>query len=259
MHYLGIDVGSAYIKYALIDENENLLNLIAVKNIGNEINQINDKIDIILKEADIREENIKICSCGYGRKRVQNSDLIISEVTAVTKAVFNFNSNIDTIIDIGGQDFKVIKIDKKKGKVSNFFMNDKCSSGTGAFLNSLLDKLDIPFDKIDKLYFNTTDAVEFSSICTVFASSEAIGYLSKGHSIDSILRGGINLLVKKIEPFVLRFDDIQNYTITGGLNEVEAIRFGFKNTLPYQFIVINHGAYLAAIGCALAIKSLSSN
>lgn len=251
--FLGVDAGSAYIKFAILDESYNIRGVEMYKNIGNELTIIDKKIENFLLKFGNNTSDTKIAACGYGRENVCNPEILISEITAIAKGVSLANKNIDCVIDIGAQDFKVILILQPQGKVLQFYMNDKCSSGTGAFISTILERLNIPVNKIDDYYFKGSERVKLSATCTVFATSEAIGYLSKGKSVDSVLRGAIDVLVRKISPMVERFDDTENFTLTGGLSNVRSIVDAFDKALELKYIPLEKSNYMGAIGAAAFI------
>ena len=251
--FLGVDAGSAYIKFAILDESYNIKGVEMYKNIGNELTIIDKKIEKFLLNFGDNTSDTKIAACGYGRENMNNPKILISEITAIAKGVSLANKNIDCVIDIGAQDFKVIRILQPQGKVLQFYMNDKCSSGTGAFISTILEKLAIPVEKLDDFYFKGSERVKLSATCTVFATSEAIGYLSKGKSVDSVLRGAIDVLVRKISPMVERFDGTENFTLTGGLSNVGCIVDAFDKALGLKFIPLEKSNYMGAIGAAAFI------
>jgi predicted CoA-substrate-specific enzyme activase len=253
MMFLGVDAGSAYIKFALLDENYAIKGIEMYKNIGNELTNINKRIEAFLLRCSDDRSDTKIAACGYGRENVNNAEILISEITAIAKGVSLANNAIDCVIDIGAQDFKVIRILQPQGKVLQFYMNDRCSSGTGAFISTILERLNIPVNEVDDYYFEGSERVRLSATCTVFATSEAIGYLSKGESVDSVLRGAIDVLVRKISPMVQRFDDTRNFTLTGGLSNVRGIVDAFDRALESEYVPLEKSNYMGAIGAGTSI------
>ena len=113
-----------------------------------------------------------------------------------------------------------------------------------------MNKLDISFDKLDDLYFKSDESVRLSSVCTVFAVTEAVGYLSCGVEVDAVLRGALDVIVEKIHPYVENIGEFRYYTISGGLSEKKGIIKAFENRISGKFIHVNNSGYLAAIGAA---------
>jgi predicted CoA-substrate-specific enzyme activase len=248
-----VDAGSSFIKVALLDDQSDLIGVELIRNKGNRLLMIDELIASFLSRFNEKICNIEICACGYGRDRVKSNKKLITEITAIAAGVASMNNGIEAIIDIGGQDFKVIKIDPSSGKVLQFYMNDKCSSGTGAFIETMLERLDIPFDQIDSHYYEGIERVNLSSICTVFATSEVIGHLADGKPVESVLRGAIDIIVRQIGPLIKKFHGIESYTITGGLSGVKGLTDAFSNELKLDHVPLKNAWYIGAIGAATYI------
>ena len=181
---------------------------------------------------------------------IRNFIKLIIEITVLGAGLLHLIKDIECLIDIGGQDFKIIKVRPDKGGVERFIMNDKCSAGTGQFISTLLNKLDISFDKLDDLYFKSDESVRLSSVCTVFAVTEAVAYLSSGVDVDAVLRGALDVIVEKIYPYVENIGEFRYYTISGGLSEKKGVINAFEKRINGKFIPVNNSLYLAAIGAA---------
>jgi predicted CoA-substrate-specific enzyme activase len=250
MMFLGVDAGSAYIKFAFLDNRFHVKRVCTYVNVGNGFKSINTRIRCFLSNTHQSAATTKIGVCGYGSKNVHNPEIAISEITAVAKGVSLAHRNIGCIIDIGAQDYKVIKIEPRSGKVLQFYMNDKCASGTGVFIDMMRRRLGIPFNKIDSYCIKGKGRIKLSTACTVFATSELIGHLANNEPIDSLLRGAIDVLVRKISPLVERFNGVKNFTLTGGLSNTKGIANAFSEALKLTYKPLQNSNYMGAIGAA---------
>ena len=150
-YHLGIDAGSSYIKLALIDTTSNMTAKSIVKrgaDIGASCHQ--SYVDLLSEFKITKDQIAGVIATGYGRKQVSFSDEVITEITALAIGGFAVDSGVRTIIDIGGQDSKVIAIDES-GRVVDFVMNQKCSAGTGKFLEVTSASLGVKVDELDRL------------------------------------------------------------------------------------------------------------
>lgn len=248
--YLGVDAGSAYIKLALLGDDGRILAKDKTENIADEVSKIDEKIARFLDESGGKASDVRVSACGYGSQSIKNPDARITEITALAKGLSHVNQEIDCIIDIGGQDFKVIHVAHPQGTVKRFYMNDKCSSGTGAFVDAILRRLSIPFNEFDEHYFSGDDIVELSSVCTVFASTEIISHIFDGRSVDSLLRGTMHMLAGKIAPYVNGLGQIRSFTLAGGLSSLKGLSDAFEKEIDVEYVPVGHPEHLGAIGAA---------
>ncbi|MEM2900285.1 MAG: acyl-CoA dehydratase activase [Thermoplasmata archaeon] len=149
----------------------------------------------------------KICSTGYFRKVVPN-DISITEISAAIEGVKLLFPKVECIIDIGGQDTKVIDV-----RSHDFILNDKCSAGTGAFLEFTAKYFDIPVSELGKLHFKSKKHVPINNTCGVFAISEMISQLVAGYSIEDVIAGMHDAFAKRIIDLV---PDVKNVVLIGG-------------------------------------------
>ena len=142
-----------------------------------------------LAESGLKMEDMaKVVATGYGRFSFEQADRQVSEISCHAKGVYHLIPTARTIIDIGGQDAKAIKLDEKGG-VSQFFMNDKCAAGTGRFIDVMARVLEVTITEMQDYDAKATEAAPISSTCTVFAESEVISQLSQGTSKENIIAG----------------------------------------------------------------------
>ncbi len=205
-YYLGIDIGSTFIKIVIIDESENIAGYRITPTGSRFHDNAVAALEALLEETGIARANIiQTSTTGYGRKLIKDADETVSEITAnamgVRGSLFK-DQEIRTIINIGGQDLKVIALDEQ-GNCSNFAMNDKCSAGTGRFLDMTARILETPISDLGKLHQIETDkSLTVNSTCTVFAESEIIGLLADGNEIGDIVTGVHRSIARRIARLV---------------------------------------------------------
>lgn len=243
MYRLGIDLGSSYTKGVLVDENNNIVGHHLVKT-GFDFKKAAQKIVDKFSNYEIK---YPVLTCGYGREQLDLPYISNSEIIALSKAVYNKINRKCSIIDIGGQDTKYIKINDQ-GQVDKFKMNRKCAAGTGSFIEEIAFRLDISPMEFNNLAKQATEEIKINSFCTVFAISEIIGMIKKGFSMPNIILGIYNSIVERC----VEMSPLNDYLIiTGGVpdNHPEIIKL-FQN----RFIDSESpekSQFLAAYGCVL--------
>ncbi|MFV2015136.1 MAG: acyl-CoA dehydratase activase, partial [Candidatus Heimdallarchaeota archaeon] len=193
-------------------------------------------------------------STGYSRKNVDFSSQQITEITCQGKGIFFLFPNARTIIDIGGQDSKAIKIDDK-GNMIDFEMNDKCSAGTGRFLEVIANSLEVPLETMSSL--SSKDYVPISSTCTVFAESEVVSRIAEGADRNSIIGGIHQSIASKILSLVGRVEIEPEVIITGGVAKNSAVVDAIAEKIGLNVKVPKQPQITGALGAALiAIKKI---
>lgn len=191
--FAGIDIGSTTIKIVLVDENEKIRASVASPT-GSLFhkNTLAAFAAILEREAIARQDVLYSISTGYGRKLFKEADETISEITANAtgaRKTCESHGKVRTIINIGGQDLKVIQLDDD-GQVKNFAMNDKCAAGTGRFLEMTARNLEVEVDELGAYHGRSTELpLAINSTCTVFAESEMISLLANGHGKAELIAG----------------------------------------------------------------------
>ena len=217
MYQVGIDIGSSAAKAVVMNEGEVVRTLLL--NTGFNSRKTAEEIYETFKNEGITKENARYVATGYGRISVPYADDVITEITCHGKgAAFLFHED-GTVIDIGGQDTKGISL--KKGRVMKFIMNDKCSAGTGKFLEVMTNRLGLTQNELSELA-RKGNPITISSMCTVFAESEVISLIGKGTPREDIAYGVIESVVTKVVQLISQVP-AEQYFLTGGLCEDEYI------------------------------------
>ena len=212
--FVGVDVGASRTKVAVLDRNNKLLGY-SISKSGTDFQSTADACLIAsLEMANHPKRDImKTVSTGYGRKNVSFAHESKTEIGCHSKGCYLYFPMPITIIDIGGQDNKIIKIDDK-GRRINFKMNRKCAAGTGAFLEEMSARLDIPLEEMDDLARQSTEMVKLGSFCTVFSATEVLENIRHGKKISDIIKGLFYSVIKR----VLEMDSLtENVVMTGGV------------------------------------------
>jgi predicted CoA-substrate-specific enzyme activase len=212
--FVGVDVGASRTKVAVLDADKRLLGW-AIEKSGTDFSATADRcLQTALAMAGAGPGAIaKTISTGYGRKNVSYSDDTRTEIGCHGKGCYHYFPFAITVIDIGGQDNKVIKLDDK-GRRLSFKMNRKCAAGTGAFLEEMSPRLDIPLDAMDDLARRSTDMVKLGSFCTVFSATEVLENIRNGRRVEDIVKGLFFSVIKR----VMEMDSMtEQVVMTGGV------------------------------------------
>lgn len=250
MYYVGIDIGSTASKVAVYDENKNEFIDLFMLPTGWSGIETASKIFKTLKEKNINKDNSYFVGTGYGRVAIEYANSTITEITCHSKgANFLFNNLDGSLIDIGGQDTKIIKI--KNGKVDNFIMNDKCSAGTGRFIELMANSLGCSiYDLIEEAEKCKSTDINISSTCTVFAETEVISLKSSGKKKEEIAFAIVSSVANKVTSLCGKFKD-DNYFLTGGLCVFPYLVKALEKSLGGKVITDSKGQYAGAIGAAI--------
>jgi len=247
--YVGVDVGSSRTKVALLDSNKNLIGY-SIEKSGTDFSAIAEEcLESSLKMANAsRKDIIKTISTGYGRKNVAYADESKTEIGCHAKGCYHYYPESITIVDIGGQDNKIIKLDAN-GLRTGFKMNRKCAAGTGAFLEEMAARLDIPLDDMDDLASRSTDMIKLGSFCTVFSATEVLENIRHGKNITDIVKGVFYSIIKRI----IEMDSLTKKVImTGGViaNNPYLVKMS-EELIAENIFIPEHPQLTGAIGAAL--------
>lgn len=212
--FVGVDVGASRTKVALLNADKTLIGH-AVKKSGTDFAAIAEAcLGSSLKMAQRKKKDIlRGISTGYGRKNVPFTSETKTEISCHSKGCYHYFPRAATIIDIGGQDNKIIKVDRT-GRRTNFKMNRKCAAGTGAFLEEMSMRLDIPLEDMNGLAKQSKNLVELGSYCTVFSATEVLEKIRQGKKVPDIVKGLFLSVIKRI----MEMDSLtENVVMTGGV------------------------------------------
>jgi len=257
--YIGVDIGSANSKIAIINKKNEMLNFTMIPTIWNKRESGEKVLNIALNEIGKSANEIQdIIYTGYGRSFFTTSNKVLPEIICHAIGTRFLFPKAKTIIDIGGQDSKIIKFDDN-GNIAKFEMNDKCAAGTGRFLETLTEKIfNLDFQEMSLLSLKSRHPCVISSVCTVFAETEVISYLSEGRRKEDII-AGINIaLAKRIISLgkAGQIDFLDPIIFSGGVaNNIGVIR-AFERILDRKIFIPINPQCTAALGAALYGKGI---
>ena len=276
-YFIGIDIGSTSAKTVVLDENKNIIERILLPT-GWSSKETSEIILRKLNDLNFNVGNSTIVATGYGRVSVSFANKAVTEITCHGKgadylfgaratrpyeerardscrgehcepAVAN-SANELLVIDIGGQDTKIIQI--KDGNVVDFLMNDKCSAGTGRFLEVMSNALNLKMDELCDMASKGSDTY-ISSLCTVFAESEVISLIGRGEKRENIAFAIVDSIIKKVcQQAQKLYRKGMKVCLTGGLSEFKYISDSLGKELKINVEAKEDGRYAGAIGAALA-------
>ena len=202
-------------------------------------------------------EGMPIVATGYGRDLVRGAGRKVTEITCHGRGVFAAMGRGGTLIDIGGQDSKIIIIGDD-GRVTNFAMNDKCAAGTGRFLEVVAARLSLSHEDFSASALSCSDEVAISNTCTVFAESEIVSLIARGSALEQIVRGLHRSLVKRIAALARGAGITPPVMLSGGVARSEAIRVILAEQLRREVLLPDHPQLMGAYGAALIALERSS-
>jgi len=248
--YLGVDIGSSSSKAVIINE-KGVVYGAGIVNIGTGSKGPQLSVEMALKQANVKRDGIKKCVVtGYGRMMYEDADKQITEISCHAKGVKYVWSNASTIIDIGGQDAKIIHV-ATNGMVENFVMNEKCAAGTGRFLEVMARVLDCKIDELAGLAAKGKNGVVISSTCTVFAESEVISQLASGKCVEDVALGAHKSIAQRIAGLCNRIGIADDIVITGGVALNHNVVTAIESEIKHPIIRLEDPQAIGALGAAL--------
>jgi predicted CoA-substrate-specific enzyme activase len=253
-YFAGIDVGSTMTKVVILNEGI-IASLIGPT--GPEQRRLANKVmEEALNRADVSFQAITyIVATGYGRINVPFADKQFTEITCHAKGIASLFPKAKTIIDIGGQDIKAIKIDAA-GRTTDFVMNDKCAAGSGRFIEVIADALGVPLDKVGDLSLQGKNPAKISNICTIWAQQEVAARLAEGVPISDLLAGVHHSLADRIGRMVNRLRVEEKVIVTGGGGKNKGLLKALSEQLGHEILVPEEPLITGALGAALLGKEI---
>lgn len=247
MYSIGIDSGSVATKGVLFD-GEHIIKKVIIPTGWSPRNASLSVYDELI--GGIEHKNIKkVIGTGYGRVAMDFVDKKVTEITCHAKGIHYLNKNIRTILDVGGQDSKVINIDED-GNVINFIMNDKCAAGTGRFLQITSNLLGSEVSNIDKLAQNSEPQI-ISSMCTVFAESEIVSLLAQDVSKESVASGILQSIANRSASMLSRIDIVDEVAFTGGVAKSNILVNMLEHIIKKNIYIADDSQIIGALGAAV--------
>jgi predicted CoA-substrate-specific enzyme activase len=259
MIYAGIDAGSRAIKIVLIDADGSRIIATAQTDQGIEQGRLACELfEKTLAENGIPRSDVgRILATGYGRNAIEIADTTITEITCHAVGVRHLVPEVRTIIDIGGQDSKLVRLDAN-GKVRDFAMNDRCAAGTGRFLEVVAGRLGIPVGELGAIASRSSSPAAISSMCVVFAETEIIGLLSCGRAAEDIVAGVQNAIASRIVAMAGRSVE-PPILFTGGVAQIKGMEAALQTALGRPVAISPEPQMTGALGAALLARRQSDS
>lgn len=259
--YLGIDIGSISTKGVIIDENNKIIKSDYIETNGNPINAVKRLIESLKKNLDKKVVIKGIGTTGSARKLIGlllDANIVKNEITAHAVGTLNFYPDCKTILEIGGQDSKIIMLDN--GIITDYSMNTLCAAGTGAFLSSQAKRLGIKIEDFGELALKSESPVKIAARCTVFAESDLIHKAQVGYKIEDIIAGLSKSIVLNYLNNLAKGKKIKSPIVfQGGVSKNVGVVKYFKEILTEDIIVDPNSHLMGAIGIAILSKQNSNN
>ncbi|MHC6179857.1 acyl-CoA dehydratase activase [Clostridium sp. JNZ X4-2] len=255
MYYMGVDVGSVSTDIVVVDEKINVLDSLYLRTKGRPINAIQEGFKFLKNKYEDKDISA-VGTTGSGRQiaaSIIGADVVKNEITSHAVASLHLDPNVRTIIEIGGQDSKIILL--QNGIVIDFAMNTVCAAGTGSFLDRQASRLDIPINEFGNYALKSTCPARIAGRCAVFAESDMIHKQQLGCSNPDIIKGLCNALVRNYLNNVAKGKDIQSEIFfQGGVAANIGIKNAFEEVLGEEIVVPKNFKVMGAIGAAILAK-----
>jgi predicted CoA-substrate-specific enzyme activase len=254
-YFAGIDVGSTMTKAVILNRGV-IASVIGPT--GPEQRRLANKVmEEALKKAALSFEAITaVVSTGYGRINVPFADAQYTEITCHARGIASLFPQARTIIEVGGQDTKAIKIEAT-GKATDFVMNDKCAAGSGRFIEVIADALGVPLDDVGGVSLQSTQPARISNICTIWAQQEVAASLAQGIPIPDLLAGVHRSLAERIVTMVHRLRVEEAVVVTGGGAKNKGLLKVLSEQLGHEILVPEEPLLTGALGAALLGKEMA--
>ncbi len=250
-YFAGIDSGSTSTDVVILDKEKNMIAGIVLPTGAGAAVGAERALEEALKEAGLHREDIDaLVTTGYGRTAIQAGDKSITEITCHAKGANHLDPDVRTVVDIGGQDSKVIRIDEN-GAVENFVMNDKCAAGTGRFLEMMARTMEMDLDDMSETGLTYKEDITISSMCTVFAESEVVSLIAQNKETDDIVHGLNKAVATKTAALAKRVGGQEKYMMTGGVSKNKGLVKTLEEKLGTSLVIHKDAQLCGALGAAL--------
>ncbi len=250
-YFAGIDSGSTSTDVVILDKNQHIIAGIILPTGAGAALGAERALEQALKEAGLVREDIDaMVTTGYGRTAISDGDKSITEITCHARGAHYLDPSVRTVIDIGGQDSKVIRLDGN-GAVVNFVMNDKCAAGTGRFLEMMARTLEMNLDDMAQKGLHFKEDITISSMCTVFAESEVVSLIAQNKDTDDIVHGLNKAVAAKTAALAKRVKGEEAYMMTGGVSKNQGLVKTLEEKLGTKLIISEKAQLCGALGAAL--------
>ncbi len=250
-YFAGIDSGSTSTDVVILDRNLEIVAEVIMPTGAGAALGAERALEEALKEVSLSREDIdSVVTTGYGCSAIEVGDRSITEITCHARGAHFLDPEVRTVIDIGGQDSKVIRLGED-GSVKNFVMNDKCAAGTGRFLEMMARTMEMSLDELSGVGLTYKEDITISSMCTVFAESEIVSLVAQNKSTDDIVHGLNKAVAAKTASLVKRVGGEEKYMMTGGVARNRGLVKTLEERLGTRLVISERSQLCGALGAAL--------
>lgn len=251
MYFAGIDSGSTSTDVVILNKDKKIISSIVLPTGAGASKGADRALTEALALAGLAKDDIsRIVSTGYGRTAIEVGDKSITEISCHAKGAFWLDPSVRTVIDIGGQDSKIICLNDD-GSVRSFVMNDKCAAGTGRFLEMMAKTMEMSLNEISQAGLNYQEDITISNMCTVFAESEVVSLIALNKRTDDIIHGLNKAVASKTVSLVKRVGGAERFMMTGGVARNRGLVTTLEERLNTHLIISDKAQLCGALGAAL--------
>lgn len=250
MYTLGVDIGSTTSKAVILKDGQEIMatSLIVA---GTGTTGPERAMEEVLRAGNLSQSEVtSVYATGYGRKLLKSADGEMSELSCHARGVHHLLPDVRTIIDIGGQDAKILSL-SADGRLTEFLMNDKCAAGTGRFLDVMAGILQLKIEDLEKQAALSKQTVKISNTCTVFAESEVISQLANGVEIPDLVAGICQSVASRVASLAKRIGVKEQVCMSGGVARNGGVRKAMEQELGIEIIHTPMAQLMGALGAAL--------
>ena len=258
MYVMGIDSGSTSTNAVIMDQDRKIKAFSVVRTGAKSGVSADRALNDVLEKAGLTREDISwIVSTGYGRVSIEFADENVTEISCHGKGAHYFNPKIRTILDIGGQDSKAIRLNEN-GEVKDFVMNDKCAAGTGRFLEMIARTLEVSLDELGAIALTSREKIEITSMCSVFAESEVISLIANNKEKADIADGVCHAIANKASGLLRRVGMEPEFMMTGGVAKNPGVVRAVEEKIGSKLYICEEPEIVGAAGAAVyALEKMS--
>lgn len=250
-YFAGIDSGSTSTDVVILNRDREIVTDIILPTGAGAAIGAERALEEALKHAGLERNDIDaLVTTGYGRTAIEQGDKSITEITCHARGAHYLDPEVRTVIDIGGQDSKVIRLNED-GSVANFVMNDKCAAGTGRFLEMMARTMEMSLDEMSVTGLEYGEDITISSMCTVFAESEVVSLIAQNKATDDIVHGLNKAVAAKTASLAKRVGGAEKYMMTGGVSKNKGLVKTLEERLGTELVISDKAQLCGALGAAL--------
>ena len=250
-YFAGIDSGSATTDVVILDQDKTIVAKVILPTGAGASNGAQRALDQALAQAGLTQADLTATvTTGYGRGVIQTGDKSVTEITCHAKGAHFLNPAVRTVIDIGGQDSKVIRVEAD-GSVANFVMNDKCAAGTGRFLEMMARTLELSLEEISTIGLHWKEEITISSMCTVFADSEVVSLVAQNKALPDIVHGLNQSVATRAAALFRRIGGTHPCMMTGGVSRNKGVVGAIEEKIGQPLYIHPDAQLCGALGAAL--------